>query len=125
MTRTKKLRLTGLLLTALSLILTFGPLIVYLVLAYGNAMAAPVGKITLTAMLGVSVIMSFVCLINKYTPRCRLWLILIGLYMCLDNFIGCILVLAITQCVDELIVSPLAKHYRNLHRINKEIDRRS
>lgn len=125
MTRTKKLKLTGLLLTAFSLLLTFGPLIVYLVLAYNNTMAAPVGKITLTAMLGVSVIMSFVCLINKYTPRCRLWLILIGLYMCLDNFIGCILVLAITQCLDELLISPLAKHYRNLHRINKEIDRRS
>lgn len=125
MTRTKKLKITGLLLTVLSLLLTFGPLIVYLVLAYGNALAAPVGKITLTAMLGVSVILSFVCLINKYTPRCRLWLILIGLYMCLDNFIGCILVLAITQCLDELVVSPLARHYRSLHRINKEIDRRS
>lgn len=124
MTRTKKLGLIAKILTLFSLLLSFGPLLVYLALSYSSAVATPVGKITLTAMLGVSVILSFVCLINKYTPRCRLWLILIGLYMCLDSFIGCILVLAITQCVDELVVSPLARHYRNLHRINREIDRR-
>ena len=124
MTRTKKLGLIGKILTLISLLLSFGPLMVYLVLSYSSAVAEPVGKITLTAMLGVSVILSFVCLINKYTPRCRLWLILIGLYMCLDNFIGCILVLAITQCLDELVVGPLARHYRSLHRINREIDRR-
>ena len=124
MTRTKKLGLIAKILTLFSLLLSFGPLMVYLVLSYSSAVAEPVGKITLTAMLGVSVILSFVCLVNKYSPRCRLWLILIGLYMCLDSFIGCILVLAITQCLDELIISPLAKHYRNLHRINREIDRR-
>ena len=124
MTRTKKLGLIAKILTLFSLLLSFGPLLVYLALSYSSAVATPVGKITLTAMLGVSVILSFVCLLNKYTPRCRLWLILIGLYMCLDSFIGCILVLAITQCVDELVVSPLARHYRNLHRINREIDRR-
>lgn len=124
MTRTKKLGLIAKILTLLSLLLSFGPLCVYLVLSYSSAVAEPVGKITLTAMLGVSVILSFVCLLNKYTPRCRLWLILIGLYMCLDSFIGCIFVLAITQCLDELVVGPLARHYRNLHRINREIDRR-
>ena len=123
MTRTKKMRLTSLFLTLASILLSIGPLIVYLVLGYQQAQST-VGQITLTSMLGVSVILSLVCIINKYSPRCRLWLILIGLYMCLDNFIGCILVLAITQCLDELVISPLAKRYRELYRTNKEIDRR-
>lgn len=123
MTRTKKMRLASIFLTLASILLSVGPLIVYLVLGYTEAQTS-VGQITLTAMLGVSVILSLVCLINKYSPRCRMWLILIGLYMCLDNFIGCILVLAITQCVDELIVCPMAKRYRELYRTNREIDRR-
>lgn len=124
MTRTKKLKLIAVLLTALSLILSLGPLVVYTVLAYNNAMATTVAKITLTSMLSIGVIMSVVCAINKYTPRCRVWLILIGLFLCLDKFIGCVLVFAITQCVDELVVCPLAKLYREKYRINKEIDKR-
>lgn len=123
MTRTKKMRLASIFLTLASILLSVGPLIVYLVLGYTEAQST-VGQITLTAMLGVSVILSLVCLINKYSPRCRMWLILIGLYLCLDNFIGCILILAITQCVDELIVSPMAKRYRELYRTNREIDKR-
>lgn len=124
MSRTKKFKILALVTTLLSFVLSFGPLIVYSVIAFSDAGATTVDKVTLMSMLTVSVIMSLVCLVNKYTPRCRLWLILIGLYMCIDHFIGCILVLAITQCVDELIVHPLSKHYRNKWSINKEIDKR-
>lgn len=124
MSRTKKFKILALVTTFLSFVLSFGPLIVYSVIAFNNSAATTVDKVTLMSMLTVSVIMSLVCLVNKYTPRCRLWLILIGLYMCIDHFIGCILVLAITQCVDELIVHPLSKHYRNKWSINKEIDKR-
>ena len=122
--RTKRLQLTGLLLTLLSICLTFGPLIVYTVLAFNNNNASTSDKITLMSMLSVGTILSLVCIVTKYTPRCRHWLILIGLYLCLDKFIGCVLVMAITQAVDELLVHPLAKHYRNIARINKEMDKR-
>ena len=124
MTRTKKFKLAAILLTVLSFCLSVGPLVVYSVIAFNSAGATTVDKVTLMSMISVGVIMSIVCVINKYTPRCRIWLVLIGLYVCLDNFIGVVLVMAITQCVDELIVHPLAKHYRNKYSINKEIDKR-
>lgn len=124
MTRTKKLKLIATVLTLLSICLSIGPLVVYSVIAFNAAGATTVDKVTLMSLISVGTILSLVCMINKYTPRCRLWLILIGLYVCLDSFIGCVLVMAITQCVDELIVCPLAKHYRNVHKINKEIDKR-
>ena len=124
MLRTKKLGLAAGILTLLSIVLSIGPLIVYSVMAFNSAGATTVDKVTLLSMLSVGTILSLVCLINKYTPRCRLWIILIGLYVCLDSFIGCVLVMAITQCVDELLVCPLAKHYRNKRAINKEIDKR-
>lgn len=124
MTRTKKFKLSAIILTLLSFVLSFGPLCTYLVLAFNNASATAGDKITLMSLCSVAVILSVVCLVAKYTPRCRLWLVLIGLYLCIDNFMGCILVLAITQCVDELIVCPLAKYYRGKYSINREIDKR-
>lgn len=125
MTRTKKFGLASLITGLLSLLLSFGPLITYTVIAFVNKNASTTDKITLMSMLTVGVILSAVCLINKYTPRCRLWLIMIGLYMCLDSFIGCVMVMAITQSVDELIVSPLHKSIRAKYVINKEIDKRT
>ena len=124
MTRTKRMGIAACILTLLSIILSIGPLIVYSVIAFNNAGATTVEKVTLMSLISVGTILSLVCLINKYTPRCRLWLILIGLYVCLDQFIGCVLVMAITQCVDELIICPLSKYYKNKFRINREIDRR-
>ena len=124
MTRTKKFKLGALICTLLSIVLSIGPLVVYSVMAFNSAAATTVDKVTLMSMLSVGVILSLVCAINKYTPRCRLWLVLIGLYVCLDSFIGCVLVMAITQCADELVVNPLAKHFRSKYSINKEIDKR-
>lgn len=124
MTRTKKFKIAAILLTVLSICLSIGPLIVYSVIAFNNAGATTVNKVTLMSMISVGTILSMVCAINKYSPRCRLWLIMIGLYVCLDKFIGCVLVMAITQCIDELVIHPLARIARQKYGINREIDKR-
>ena len=123
--RPKQLTVAAWFFTLFSLILTWGPIIIYTVMAYQTASASVTDKVALTSLLSVGVIMSIVCLINKYTLRCRTWLVLIGLWLCLDSVLGCILVIAITQCIDELIVQPIAKSYRNKLTINKEIDKRA
>ena len=125
MTRTNHLRVCTYFFSLLSLILTWAPIIIYVAMSYQSVTANVVDKITLTSLLTVGVIMSIVCLMNRYTLRCRTWLVLIGLWLCLDKILGCILVLAITQIVDELIVHPAANYYRNKLSINKEIDRRA
>ena len=123
-TRTKKLRLIAFIMTVLSVILTIGPLCIYSVKAFTNAQATTSDKCVLLSMLSIGTILSIVCIINKYTPRCRIWLIIIGLYLCLDSILGCILVIAITQVIDELIVGPIARRYREKLHINREIDKR-
>lgn len=125
MTRTNHLRICAHFFSLLSIILTWAPIIIYVTMAYQSVTANVVDKITLTSLLTVGVIMSIVCLMNRYTLRCRTWLVLIGLWLCLDKILGCILVLAITQIVDELIVHPAANYYRHKLSINKEIDRRA
>ena len=121
---TKKLKVIALLLTLLSLLLSIGPLILYSTRALTNAQCDASDKCILLSMLSIGTILSLVCIINKYTPRCRIWLVIIGLYLCLDSILGCILVIAITQVIDELIVAPIARRYREKLRINKEIDKR-
>ena len=122
--RTKKLTITAAILTVLSFLLSVGPLVIYSVLAFQNAQASTADKCILLSMLSVGAILSIICIINKYTPRCRIWLVVIGLFLCLDYILGCILVIAITQILDELLVAPMARRMRHKLLINKEIDKR-
>lgn len=122
--RTKKLRAAAWILTLLSAVLSSGPLIVYSAKALVKSNATTTEKCLLLSFISFGVILSLVCVINKYTPRCRIWLILLGFYICLDNILGCILVLGITQILDELLVHPLAKAARQKYSINKELDKR-
>ena len=121
--RTKSFKIKAIIFTALSIILSIGPLVAYSILAF-KSHAGNTEKCLLLSFISFGVILSVVCLINKYTPRCRIWLILIGLYICLENILGCILVIAITQILDEIVICPLAKSFRSKYRINKEIDKR-
>lgn len=122
--RTKKLRAAAWILTLLSAVLSSGPLILYSAKALVKSNATTTEKCLLLSFISFGVILSLVCVINKYTPRCRIWLILLGFYICLDNILGCILVLGITQILDELLVHPLAKAARQKYSINKELDKR-
>lgn len=122
--RTKNLRVKAWVLTILSVVLSVGPLVLYSVKAFMNSQASTNDKCILLSLISVGVVLSIVCIINKYTPRCRIWLILIGLYLCLDSILGTVLVIAITQVLDELLVGPMARRMRHKLLINKEIDKR-
>ena len=123
MKRTKYLFRISNILTTLSIMLSWGPLCVYAVMAL-NAAKTVSDKVTLTSLLTIGVIMSLIAVVNKHTLRCKTWIFLIAIWVCLDNMLGCVLVIAITQCLDEIIVAPIAKAYRSKYVINKEIDRR-
>ena len=119
--RTKKIALTALILSIISILLSIGPLVFYSAKAFITS-TSTTNKCILLSMISIGTILSIVCLINKYTPRCRIWLIVIGLYLCLDSILGTILVIAITQVLDELLVAPMARKYREKLHINKEMD---
>lgn len=121
--RTKKLRRGVWVTNILSILLSFGPLISYIILAFKNSQSSTTDKCILLSMLSVGVILSGMAVFLKYIPKCSIWLIIIGLYLCLDNIIGTILVIAITQVIDEIIVVPVNRVYKNKLETNKEIDR--
>ena len=83
-----------------------------------------VEKVALSASVFIVIMLSAVAYVNKTTMRSRIWILLLGLYVCLDTILTPLLIIAITQILDEWIISPLAKSYRNKLTINKQIDKR-
>lgn len=120
---TKKAK-RGLLICRLLHILFFWcPLVVYTILGFVQGTAI-VDKITLSCTLLVVLVLSLVSLVNKVALRSKLWVLLIGLWACLDTFMQPLILIATTQVIDELILSPLVSYYKTKVQINKELDKR-
>lgn len=107
-----------------SLLLNVAPLATYTIIGLVSADLV-VEKVALTMTVFVVVILSLVALINKTTMRSRIWVILLGLYACLDYMLTPLLIIAITQILDEWFVNPAAKSFKNKLIINKQIDKRA
>lgn len=120
---TKKYRLVATILLITSILLNILPLGYYTVDAMLSAELVA-EKVKLCMTVFVVLIMSIVSWVNKTTSRSKIWVIIIGLYLCLDSFLTPLLLIGTTQIADEWIISPLHKSFRNKYTINKQIDRR-
>lgn len=121
--RTKRTCAAHRALSLLSILLCLGPCAVFIVKAFASS-ALTVEKVSLTFTVFVSIIISAVCLIRKTFFKSSIWLILIGLWICLDDISLMIVITAICQTIDELVVSPLCSCYKTKVQIAKELDRR-
>lgn len=120
---TKKLKRKYIIATILSFLLNVCPLLVFTIIAFISGTAI-VHKVTLSMTLLIVLIFTAVTFINKTVFRSKLWILLIGLWLCLDNILTPLIVFASCQVIDELIVTPIKNHYKNRYKINKEIDTR-
>lgn len=120
---TKKLKTKYLISALLSILLNICPLIVFTIIAFVTNTAI-VHKVTLSMTLLLVLIFTLITLVNKTVFRSKLWILLIGLWLCLDNILTPLIVFASCQVVDELIVTPIKNHYKDRYKINKEIDKR-
>lgn len=107
----------------LSLLLNVGPIAYYVgEAALGGALVHQ--KVALSLLVVVVLIMSAVSWMNKVAMRSKIWVIVIGLYFCLDHFIAPIMVIAATQIADECFATPLYKSYKTKRNTHREIDKR-
>lgn len=121
---TKKTKLLAIVFSVFSVLLNIGPLAVYTILGLVNSTLV-YQKVALSMTVFIVAILTVIAIANKVAMKSRIWVILLGLYFCLHSITTPLIIIAVCQVVDELIVSPLAKHYRQRYRINKEIDLRS
>lgn len=120
---TKKLKAKYVIASLISILLNICPLLVFTIIAFISGTAI-VHKVTLSMTLLLVLIFTLITFINKTVFRSKLWILLIGLWLCLDNILAPLIVFASCQVLDELIVTPIKKYYRDRYKINKEIDKR-
>ena len=120
---TKKYRAIFWSLVVLSILLQVGPLVTYGIIGYVESDLVT-EKVALSMTVVIVGVLTVVAFINKVALRSRLWIILIGLYFALDYILVPLLIVACCQIADELIVTPLKKHYKTKLTISKEMDKR-
>ena len=119
---TKKYKTNYILCKTLSILMTLIPLVIYVI--KGFCEGTPGSKVTLGVCFTTALILTIINVVFKYHMRSTIWILMIGLYVAVDNIIPLLIILAITTIIDEFILTPLAKHYREKYKINKEIDKR-
>ena len=107
----------------LSFIVLIVPVVVYVIKGYIEA-DLTVEKVGLTCTIMISIILVAINFIFKYHIRSTLWILLLGVYICLDNILLMIILIAVGTILDEFLLTPLKKSFKNKYTINKEIDKR-
>ena len=120
---TKEYRREKWLLLILSVLCNLLPIAIYTIKAF---IVAGVGqKVTLGVCLTLSILFVLINIITKHRIRSTLWILLIGIYVCLDHIQSLLIIMAITTIIDEFILEPAYKRVKNKYIINKEIDKRN
>lgn len=119
---TRKYKALSILFLALSILVLVAPLAYYSI--QGFIQGETTEKFTLGITFVIACILFVINILFKFHIRSTIWIIVIGVYFCIDNILPMILVLAVGNILDEFVFTPLHKRYKNKAIINKEIDKR-
>lgn len=100
------------------------PIIIYVIIALaGDGLVAQ--KVAVVATTMVAIILTIVNIIAQKRLRCPIWIILIGLFIAIKEYLlPLIIILAITSILDDLVFTPLISYYRTKLIANKAMDER-
>lgn len=121
---TKKARRRYRVLTMLSLLLFIGPLAFFTIDAFLSGGVAVVEKLALSGSLITAGLLSAISLITHTVFRSKIFLIMIGLALCLNSIMAPLIVIGSCQIAEELIISPLRSAAKTRYITNREIDKR-
>lgn len=106
----------------MSFLLTFLPLIIYGVIAFVQGTVE--NKVSFGLCLTICALFVIMNILMKLKIRCTLWVLLLGIHICLNNIVSLIIIMAISTALDEFIFEPLVRKYSQKASINIEIDKR-
>ena len=121
---TQKYKKLSILTFLLSAICSLCPILIYVLKAFIDKDVQEVNKYTLGIMCSVALVITLINIVAKLHLRCIPWILLLGIYVCLKDITALLVIMAITTIIDELILVPLHKSFKNKYTINKEIDKR-
>lgn len=123
---TKKAKNKMIVLGIISFLINVIPLCFFI--GYAFYTGSPTEKIALSLTAIVGLFFAVLNILLKWHIRCGLWIIIFGLCYALKENADVILALtgtmAASVAVDEFVITPLAKRYKEKYHINKEIDKR-
>lgn len=119
---TKKYKRLARLFSLLSILVLLAPLVYYTAEAFIAGVV--IEKLALGGLATMAIILTLFNTIMKANLRSPIWLLLIGIFLVLKNILPLIIFIAVGTILDEFLLTPLARRYRNLYTINNEIDKR-
>ena len=105
-----------------SILCTIGPLIVFVVMGFIQGEGKE--KVVLTMTMIAAISMAVIAVLKKIHLRSTTYILIIGLWIALDNLLPFILTLAICTMFDEIIFTPLYKRFKEDYHTNKQLDKR-
>lgn len=119
---TKKYKLCSILFLALSVFSLSFPMTYYGVWAFIEG--SKVEKFTLGAFCCVAIGMVVINFLMKWKLRSMIWLVILGIFICLNNIQPLLIMVAVCTILDEICFTPLHKYFKRKYQTNKEIDKR-
>ena len=119
---TRKYKNLSILFLALSILVLVAPLAYYSVVGFIEGETTE--KFTLGMTFVIAAILFVINILFKFHIRSTIWVLVLGIYFCLDNILPLIFMVAVGNILDEFLLTPLHKHYKSKASINKEIDKR-
>ena len=119
----KNLRAKVICLRIIDYLLLFFPIIFYFIVALiGDGVI--VKKITLISTFVIALILTLFNIIAKRHLRSVIWIMIIGIYICVDNILPLILFIAVASILDEFLFSPLINRYHTKYLASISYDER-
>lgn len=106
----------------LSMLCSIGPLVVFTIM--GIIQGEGVEKISLTLTAISSIVLAVIAILNKIHLRSTTYILMIGLWIALDNLLPFVITLMICTMLDELVLTPLHNRWKEDYHTNKQFDRR-
>lgn len=119
---TKKYRSLEIIFWFIILLINTAPMGTYIVKGFIEGEQAD--KVKLSILTIAAIICLIINVLTKLHPRCALWVLLFGVSQVLENIELLIAIMAITTLLDEAILTPLYKYFKQKRIINAEIDKR-
>ena len=103
----------------------FAPLIIYVFIALCNGGVAAVGKVAVVGSVIIAGVLTAVNVIAQKRLRCPIWILLLGLYVAIKEWLlPLVLILAITSVLDDLVFTPLIHKYYTKYQASVVVDER-
>lgn len=122
MTQTTKYNILRYLFLSLSIFALSFPLTFYGIQAF--IYGSKVEKFTLGAFCCVALGMVVINFLLKMKLRSMIWLIVLGIFICLNEIQAMLIMVAVCTILDEICFTPLHKHFKRKAQTNREIDKR-